>query len=128
MDVQTGRDGDCLVVGQLHPAVQVSDFRSCLGSRVISRARPAVTVVMSRPSSASPSATGSTCTSLLLQPLGGPLVQLTLLRYVAGVGAPAGVRMATNRMWTLSTNTQAGNKSSSHGMAPTARSSAAAVR
>jgi hypothetical protein len=50
------------------------------------------------------------------------------LRYVPAVGDSAGARMVTIRMWRLSTNTQAGNKSSSHGMTPTARSSAAAVR
>ena len=46
----------------------------------------------------------------------------------AAVGDAARARMVTTRMWTLNTNTQAGNRSSSQGMTPTVRSSAAAVR
>jgi hypothetical protein len=48
--------------------------------------------------------------------------------YVAAVGDAARARMVTTRMWTLNTNTQAGNRTSSQGTTPTVRSSAAAVR
>ena len=48
--------------------------------------------------------------------------------YIAAAGDAARARMVTTRMWTLKTNTQAGNRSSSQGMTPTVRSSAPAVR
>jgi hypothetical protein len=43
------------------------------------------------------------------------------------LGDEESARMVTIRMWTLNTNTQAGNKSSSQGMTPTVRSSTAAL-
>ncbi len=46
----------------------------------------------------------------------------------AAAGGAGRARMVTIRMWTLNTNTQPGNRSSSQGTTPTVRSSAAAVR